>query len=368
MIDTPNSDFIPALLAWFEQTAEDLPWRRTDNPYYIWLSEIMLQQTQVTTVIPYYERFIQKFPTIEDLAKAPQDELMKQWEGLGYYSRARNLQIAAQQIIQDYGGQLPTSAETLEKLRGIGRYTAGAIASITFDEHVPVVDGNVIRVFSRLFDIADDVSSEKTKKALWQLAENLMHAVPQGKAGDYNQAVMELGREVCKPRNPLCGFCPIADFCRAKQNQKQAERPVKKPKKVTPHYDVTCGLIWNQHRHLLIAKRRNEDLLGGLWEFPGGKIEEDETLEDCLVRELYEELGIQVEVGELFIRVQHAYTHFKITLHAFECTYLPEGGDPQALQCADWRWVSAENLAEYAFSSADRKVISALLERPKRLF
>lgn len=366
--DNPDSQFISPLLGWFDTHAENLPWRQTQNPYHIWLSEIMLQQTQVNTVIPYYEKFLQKFPTVETLATTSQDDLMKQWEGLGYYSRARNLQFAAKQVVELYNGDIPTTAAELQKLKGIGRYTANAIASIAFNEQVPVVDGNVIRVFSRLFDIREDVTQEKTKQAIWSLAETLMENVPQGQAGTYNQALMELGREVCKPRNPQCPTCPIAEHCRAKANDTQYERPVKKAKKPIPHYDVTCGLIQNEQGDLLIAKRRDQDLLGGLWEFPGGKIEEGETMEACLSRELEEELGIQVEVGERFIQVHHAYTHFKITLYAFWCTYLPDGGEPTSIQCADWRWVKETELEDYAFSSADRKIITALHNRSQMLF
>lgn len=362
-----NTDFIAPLLHWFEEQAADLPWRRSKDPYHIWLAEVMLQQTQVATVIPYYERFIQQYPTVQDLAVAPQDELMKQWEGLGYYSRARNLQAAAQQLMASYGGVLPQTVADLQKLKGVGRYTAGAIASIAFGEASPVLDGNVIRVFARLFDNAEDVRKQTVKNQLWHIAEGLMHAVPDGQAGDYNQALMELGRTICKPRNPACGQCPIAEYCQAYTQGTQHQRPVKTPKPPIPHYDVTCGLIWNQNRdHLLIAKRPTDKLLGGLWEFPGGKVEIGETMEACLARELQEELGITVAVEAFFIRVQHAYTHFRITLHAFECQVID--GEPVCYDCAEWRWVSQADLQAYAFSRADRKIIEYLLNRPNRLF
>ncbi len=364
---TLNSDFISPLLVWFESAAADLPWRQTIDPYQIWLSEIMLQQTQVTTVIPYYERFLEAFPTIQALADASQDDLLKQWEGLGYYSRARNLQAAAQQVMQDYHGQMPTTVEDLLKLKGIGRYTAGAIASIAFGKAAPVLDGNVIRVFARLFDVADDVSQPSTKNALWDMAEALVRDVPIGHAGDYNQALMELGRTVCKPKNPLCKHCPIADYCVALRNNVQNERPIKAKKSPTPHYDVTCGLIWNSAGDLLITKRPDDALLGGLWEFPGGKIEDGETLEACIARELWEELGIIVEVGALHIRVKHAYTHFKITLHAFHCTLKPDSPAPTCHACQDFQWVQIKDLPNFAFSRADRYIIDDLLERPHRL-
>lgn len=362
-----TTDFIIPLLRWFEEQAADLPWRRSRNPYHIWLSEVMLQQTQVATVIPYYERFLARFPTVHDLAAAPQDDLMKQWEGLGYYSRARNLQAAAQQVAADYGGELPTTAAELETLKGVGRYTAGAIASIAFGEPAPVLDGNVMRVFARLFDYAEDVSKQSTKNTFWQIATDLMQAVPVGQAGNYNQALMELGRTICKPRNPTCSQCPVAAHCQAYANGTHSQRPVKAAKAPTPHVDVTCGLIWNEQRdQLLIAKRPDDKLLGGLWEFPGGKVEDGETMEECLARELQEELGITVAVDAFMVRVHHAYTHFRITLYAFECRIL--AGEPTCYACSEWRWVRQAELQDYAFSRADRKIIEYLLDRPNRLF
>lgn len=365
---TPDPSFILPLLIWFEGAAADLPWRRTNNPYHIWLSEIMLQQTQVTTVIPYYERFLQAFPTVQALADAPQDELLKQWEGLGYYSRARNLQAAAQQIVKDYGGNMPQTADELLRLKGVGRYTAGAIASIAFGEAAPVLDGNVIRVFARLLNISDDVGQTSTKNTLWDIAETLMANVPSGRAGDYNQALMELGRTVCRPKNPLCTECPVATHCAALAASVQSERPVKARKAPTPHYDVTCGLIWNNEQQLLITKRPDDALLGGLWEFPGGKIEDGETLEECIARELMEELGINVDVGDMHMRVKHAYTHFKITLHAFHCTLKADSSPPMCHECQDFQWVAIDELPDFAFSRADRYIIDDLLERQNRLF
>lgn len=352
------------LLAWYSQQAAALPWRENTDPYRVWLSEMMLQQTQVTTVIPYFLRFTDHFPTVQDLAAADRDVVLKLWEGLGYYSRARNLHKAAQMVVSDFKGQFPASAEILQTLPGVGRYTAGAIASIAFDLPVPVLDGNVMRVFSRIFNIAEDVTLPATQKHLWALAEAL---VPAERPGDYNQALMELGRTICKPRNPLCEACPVNQLCAAYQLGIQEERPVKAKKAATPHYDVTAGLIRNSERHLLIAKRPDDKLLGGLWEFPGGKQEPGETLEDCLARELHEELNIQVAVGQFFVQVKHAYTHFKITLHVFECTWLPEGGEPECLACADWLWVDESDLEQFAFSAADRQVIAELKARPGKL-
>ena len=357
-------DFIAPLLNWYAQQAADLPWRADTNPYRVWLSEIMLQQTQVTTVIPYFERFMQHCPTVFDLAAADQDTVLKWWEGLGYYSRARNMHRAAKIVVQDYNGSFPDNAAELQKLPGIGRYTAGAIASIAFNESAPVLDGNVIRVFSRLFNIAEDVTQTDTKNRLWETAKSL---VPARNPGDYNQALMELGRTICKPRNPLCADCPIQAYCAAYQLGVQHERPVKARKAPIPHYDVTAGLIRNAQGKLLIARRPDDKLLGGLREFPGDKKNPDESLEAALKRELKEELGIDVAVNHFFVRVKHAYTHFKITLHVYECAFLPEGGEPQAIECAAWRWVDQSELDNFAFSAADRQVIAELKTRPHML-
>lgn len=351
------------LLAWYDQHAADLPWRENHDAYRVWLSEIMLQQTQVETVKPYFERFLVAFPTVHDLAAAPLDHVLKMWEGLGYYSRARNLHQAAQKVSQDYDGQFPQTVDGLLTLSGVGRYTAGAIASIAFGQAAPLLDGNVIRVFARLTDLEADVTQPAVKEDLWKLAEEwLDHTRP----GDYNQSLMELGRVVCKPRSPLCADCPVQKHCKAFANGTQQERPVKKKKAATPHYDVAAGMIWNDAGQLLIAQRPLDGLLGGLWEFPGGKQEAGETLPECLRRELQEELAIDVEVGELFTTVQHAFTHFKITLHAFSCRY-GGGREPQSIGVRDWKWVRPEELSQYSFGKADREVIRALEERGRML-
>src|SRR5215212_5496516 len=219
-----TDNFTADLLNWYDAHAADLPFRRTHDPYRIWLSEIMLQQTQVTTVIPYFERFLARFPTVESLAAAPLDDVLKLWEGLGYYSRARNLHRAAQHIVTDHGAHFPTTAIELQALPGIGRYTAGAIASIAYNEPVAVLDGNVMRVLTRLYDIADDIAAPATQKRLWTLAESL---VPPDHPGNFNQAMMELGRTICKPRQPLCAACPVSAHCLAFQRGVQSERPVK---------------------------------------------------------------------------------------------------------------------------------------------
>jgi A/G-specific adenine glycosylase len=352
-----NHELASKLLAWWDEGHDRLPWRETDDPYAIWVSEVMLQQTQVSTVIPYFEAWMTKFPTVESLAAAPLDAVLKAWEGLGYYSRARNLQRAAQRLVEEQGGQLPTEVGALRKLPGIGRYTAGAIASIAFGRRAAVVDGNVVRVLARLTDLEEDVTLAATMKAVWQLADSL---VPAKRPGDYNQALMELGRKVCRPAQPLCHRCPVGEMCEARKAGMQLERPVRPPRKRTPHVAVTAGVIWRGER-VLIAQRPLDGMLGGLWEFPGGKQNDGESLVECLKREIREELGIEIEVGEKVMAIDHAYTHFRITLHVFECRY--QRGKAEAIEVADFAWVQLDELDDYAFPATDQQIIGRLKRR-----
>ncbi len=277
------------LLGWYDEHRRDLPWRDEHDPYRVWISEVMLQQTQVTTVVPYYERFVRRFPSLEDLAAAPLDSVLKAWEGLGYYARARNLHAAARQVMADHSGQLPTSFATLRKLPGFGDYTAGAVASIAFGERVPAVDGNVKRVLARLLAITDDVSRGASIRRLHAIATDL---VPSERAGDFNQALMELGATVCTPTSPRCALCPLRAECDGLAQGVQESLPVKASRRERPHYDVTAAVIRRADGFLLIAQRKPEAMLGGLWEFPGGKRRSGESLPQCLRREVREELGI----------------------------------------------------------------------------
>lgn len=361
-----SPDFTAKLLNWFDHSARILPWRNGDA-YRVWLSETMLQQTQIDTVIPYYTRFLNAYPILEDLANAPLDDVLKLWEGLGYYSRARNLHHTARDVVTRFGGVFPSEVTELLTLKGIGRYTAGAIASMAYGKRAPILDGNVVRVFSRLFDLADDVTLPATQKKLWAMAEEHL---PLVRVGDYNQALMQLGQLVCTTKSPACSACPVQAFCQAFAMGTVAQRPVKPTKTPTPHYDVVAGVVYNDDGQLLIAQRREDGLLGGLWEFAGGKQEPSETREEALQRELREELAIEVIVEEHLVSVKHAFTHFKITLHAYECRYvgaMPPYETPQAIECANWAWVSLDSLTQYAFGKADRAVIDVLRERPKRL-
>ncbi len=346
-----------ALLDWFEESARDLPWRRTKDPYAIWISEIMLQQTRVQAVVPYYERFLSRFPTVKHLARARLDTVLKLWEGLGYYSRARNLHKAAKEIVTQFGGHLPAAPEQLLTLPGIGRYTAGAIASIAFGRREPLVDGNVTRVLCRIFRIKDNPKEVAAQNRIWSLAEAL---VPAGHAGQFNQALMELGREVCRPRNPDCEKCPAQRLCEARLHGEQNALPARTRKKPLPFHTVAVGVIYRKGR-ILIDKRKSQGLLGGLWEFPGGKKQPGESLETALRREVREELAITVQVVRLLAVVDHTYSHFRVRIHAFECTYV--SGTSRCLACADFKWVRPGDLDRYAFPAANKKIIEILRSR-----
>jgi len=316
----------------------------------------MLQQTQVDTVIPYYERFLAHFPDLGALAAAPLEDVLRVWEGLGYYARARRLHRAAQELDCSAVGKLPESANQLIELPGVGTYTAGAIASIAFGERVPAVDGNARRVLSRLFAIRADVTRSATKRRIRALAHQLL---PTEDVGAFNEALIELGATVCTPRRPSCPQCPLLDHCGAYAEGEQERLPLRRPRRKPPHYDVAAAVTQGGDGTVLVAQRNLDDMLGGLWEFPGGKCEDGETLEACLTREMEEELGVTVDAGERLIVVEHAYTHFSITLHAYWCELIE--GEPRCIDCAQTRWVPPAALASLPMSVADRKVAQAVV-------
>jgi A/G-specific adenine glycosylase len=315
----------------------------------------MLQQTRVETVIPYFERWMRQFPGIAELSRASLQDVLAVWEGLGYYGRARNLHKAARLLVQQHQGKLPKDRRDLQKLPGIGRYTAAAIASIAFGQDDPTLDGNIRRVLARYFDVSVDARSTAGEKELWRLVgENL----PKNQAGDYNQALMDLGAVICTPKNPACDRCPLAVDCRAKQLSIQDQRPVLLPKPAIPHYSVTAAVI-RRAGQVLISCRPPHGLLGGLWEFPGGKQQEGEDLPGCLYREIREELGVDIEVGSHIGTYRHAYTHFKVTLYAYECRLV--AGEPYPLQAAELRWVSPLELSSYPMGKIDRQISQTLV-------
>lgn len=351
------STFEEKLLVWYSLNARDLPWRGHSDPYAVWVSEIMLQQTRVETVIPYFERWMERFPTIAALAAVDQQEVLAIWEGLGYYSRARNLHRAAQMVVAQYGGTLPADLGALRNLPGVGRYTAGAIASFAFGLDEPALDGNIRRVLARYFDVSEPARSTEAEHRLWELAAEHL---PAGRAAAYNQAMMDLGATICTPRLPNCPHCPLSDSCQAHALGVQEQRPVRAARPEQPHYIVTAAVIHRDGR-VLIAQRPARGLLGGLWEFPGGKLQPGEDLASCLHREILEELGVQVTVGGWLGVYHHAYTHFRVTLHAFECA-LANGSLPQPHEHADLRWIAPAELADYPMGKIDRKIAIHIME------
>ena len=347
-----------ALIAWIAVGRRDLPWRHRRDPYAVWISEIMLQQTQVVTVVPYFERWLARFPDVVTLAAAPLDDVLKAWEGLGYYARARNLHRAAQEVVARHGGQLPAERAALVALPGIGNYTAGAILSLAFGRAEPLVDGNVRRVLCRVYDIAEDVAAPATVRRLWGLAAALVAAAPPGQVGDLNEGLMELGALVCVPGQPDCVACPLADLCLARARSTQAARPVKAPKPRTPHYDGVAAVIRDAEGRYLLVQRPATGLLGGLWGFPGGVVESGEDLATGLMRTVAEQTGVAIRPGAALRPIKHAYTHFHLTLHPFHAEFI--AGEPRPLRCADVRWVAAADLATYAFPVTDRKINAQL--------
>ncbi len=345
------------LLRWYRRSARDLPWRRRSDPYAIWISEVMLQQTRVTAAVPYFQRFLKTFPNVRRLAAAKIDDVLKAWEGLGYYGRARNLHAAARRIVREFGGKIPSRIETLRTLPGIGTYTAAAIASIAFGCDEPVLDGNVIRVLCRLFAIGQDPRRSATQKRLTSRARKL---ISSGKAGTFNQAMMDLGATICIPRTPRCELCPLQKLCRARARNLQTKLPRRAPAKELPHYDIAVGVIFRRGR--ILIDRRNEDgLLGGLWEFPGGKVQRGESFIEALIREVREEVNVEIRVENELTKVQHAYSHFRITMHVFVCRGLR--GRAQAIGCSAVKWISPEELDNYAFPAANRRIIAMLRKK-----
>ncbi|MBW2457549.1 MAG: A/G-specific adenine glycosylase [Deltaproteobacteria bacterium] len=342
------------VLRWFDSHRRELPWRQGADPYRVWVSEIMLQQTRVATVIPYYERFVRRYPDLASLAAARLDDLLKVWEGLGYYRRVRGLKRAADELVAEGRNQLPDDYDRILALPGVGRSTAGAIMSLGFNRPYPIQDGNVRRVLCRLGAIAEAPNSPAVQGWLWDTAAALL---PRGGARRLNEALMDFGASVCTPRTPGCDSCPVAPACGARHAGDVLAYPQRVRRAALPHYDVTAAII-QRGKRLLITKRRAEAMLGGLWEFPGGKLEPGETLEECLLREIAEELDIVVRIERPFVQVQHAYSHFRITLHTFLCRH--SRGRPRTIGCDAWKWVRPAELSDYAFPKADRVVIEAL--------
>lgn len=343
------------LTNWFAANRRCLPWRQNRTPYRVWISELMLQQTRVDQVVPYFERWMARFPTLDALAAASVDDVLKLWEGLGYYSRARRIHATALLLVRERAGAFPDTLEGLQALPGIGPYTAAAIGSLAYGLDAAVVDGNVIRVLARVFAFRGDTAGASGRKRLQGWADALL---PHGRAAEFNEAMMELGATVCMPRQPRCEACPLRKVCRAAAKGSPEKFPVKAARKRVPHKHVGAAVIIDAKGRYLIAQRRHEDMLGGLWEFPGGKQEPGETMEACIAREILEELGVSIEVGPHLVTVRHAFSHFTMDLHAHSCRLV--SGRPRALQCAAVKWSTRAGLDQHAFGRADRRIIDAL--------
>jgi len=351
-----KTSIAPLALAWYDENARSLPWRAGSDPYRVWVSESMLQQTRVETVIPYFERWMQLFPTLHNLAAASEQDVLKAWEGLGYYSRARNLLRAAKMVVQDYDGKIPDSARILRTLPGVGRYTAAAIASIAFHQNEAALDGNIRRILARVFNVTLPISSSEGEKHLWQLAQE---SLPSQRAGDYNQALMDIGALICTPKSPDCPTCPLREICIARMLGVQEERPIRPAPVVVPHAVVTAAVI---HREdlILIARRPTNGLLGGMWEYPGGKVEPGESLAQALEREITEELGVTVAVGPEIGVFKHAYTHLKVTLHAFTCRLI--SGEPKPLHASEIAWRRLPDIQNFPMGKIDRQITQHLIQ------
>ena len=342
------------LLAWYRRAKRDLPWRRTSDPYRIWVAEVMLQQTQVPTAPPYYRRFLARFPTVRALARASDQDVLKAWQGLGYYRRALNLREAARRIVREHGGRVPDDPQAFARLPGVGRYTCGAVQSIAFGRRIAALDANAARVLARWLAVHEATDAAATRARLWEAAEAL---VPPRAPGDWNQALMELGSCVCTPRRPRCTECPVRNLCRSFAKGLQEEIPARRRRRPVPHIQVGVGIVWRRGR-ILVCKRRAGAMLGGLWEFPGGKIRPAEKVADCIRRELGEECDLEVSVGEHLVDVTHTYSHLRVTLRCYHCR--APRGRAKALGCEATRWVRPARIADYPLPAADVRILEAI--------
>jgi A/G-specific adenine glycosylase len=357
-IDASSLDTLRGrLAAWFTANRRDLPWREDRNPWYVWLSEVILQQTRVEQGLPYFRAFVARFPTVRDLAEADLDEVLRLWEGLGYYSRCRNLHRAAREVMTRFNGDLPATHEDWLSLPGVGPYTAAAVTSLAYGLPHAVLDGNVIRVLSRLAMVEHPTHSAAARRAFTELADAFLD---RDHPGQHNEALMELGALVCTPRKPQCGTCPLQPGCAAAAAQRMEDFPVKKKGAPIPHHHIAVGIIRDAKGRIYIQQREQDAMLGGLWEFPGGKVEPGELAEAACRREVLEETGMLVQPMDKIAAIDHAYSHFRITLHAFDCAL---SGEPVSSTQAPHAWVTREEFSDYAFPRANRRILDLLSAR-----
>ncbi|MFV0420926.1 A/G-specific adenine glycosylase [Oleidesulfovibrio sp.] len=347
--------FTEALLQWFAANMRALPWRKDYSPYRVWVSEIMLQQTQMERGVTYFTRWMQRFPDVRSVAEAEEDAILKAWEGLGYYSRARNLHKAAKKIMTEFAGVFPADYDAIRSLPGIGDYTAGAIASIAFQQNYVAVDANVERVFSRLFDIDTPIKQKENIAFVHRTAQELL---PDGKARHFNQALMELGALVCS-KKARCEQCPVQEWCEAYRLGIPHERPVTAPRKAIVSLEVATGLLEHEG-HIFIQKRPEMGVWAGFWEFPGGSVEEGETPEQAICREFMEEMEFDVTPREKIAVVRHGYTTYRVNLHCY-LLGLKNGNTAPVLHAAtESRWVRFDELDAFTFPAGHRKLIDLL--------
>jgi len=342
---SPRPSAARALLEWFDGRQREVPWRAERDPWRILVAEVMAQQTRIETVAPYYRSFLRRFPTPATLAVAPLDDVLKRWEGLGYYARARHLHAAAGQIVAEHGGDVPATVEGLRSLAGIGPYTAGAVASLAFDVPEPAIDGNARRVLSRLYDLPAPAPSELDRRA-----RALLAAVPD-RAAALNQAIMDLGGSLCTSRSPRCPECPLVRACLARARGTVAERPLRARKGAPPLRFGASAIVRRDERALLV-RRPDRGLLGGLWDLPGTAPSDEPVAAEALSRKLSRDLGLDVTIGEHVDRVPHAFSHFRFRLDVFEAVW--GGGEPEGLA---WRWAAAADLDALAFPTYLRPVL-----------
>ena len=340
------------LIDWYDLNKKNMPWRKNKDPYRIWVSEVMLQQTQVATVIPYYNKWIKKFPSIKSVAQAKIDDVLKLWEGLGYYRRAHNIKKACETITKILNDKIPDN-EKFKDLPGVGDYIYAAVMSIAFDKAVPVIDGNVKRVASRFWEI-----NFLDARSIRDLKNKLLESISLDRPGCFNQAIMDLGREICKPKNPICNQCPISQFCQAFKNNTVSNYPIKKKVKNIPLFDVVVGYIQNQQKKFIITKRPKDKMLGGLWELPGGKRETGESLKSGLMREIKEELSIDIKINKKIGTIQHSYSHMKIKLHGYHCSV--KSGKIKLNASKQLEWINFSDINKYSFPTASHKLFKEM--------
>ena len=338
------------LISWYKKLNYTMPWRDTRDPYKIWISEIMLQQTQVKTVKNYYNKWIKKLPLVDDVANTNIDTILKLWEGLGYYKRAHNIYESSKIIVKKYNSTIPNNYNDLINLKGIGDYTASAILSIAFNKRYPAVDGNLKRVISR-FKTFNTIQLNKSIK------KTILNSMNNSNPGEINQALMDLGREICTPTQPKCPLCPLLSNCKAFKTNQIVKYPEKIKTKPKPEFDVIVGMIY-KNNNFLISKRKKGGLLGGLWELPGGKKKPKETHLDCLKREIKEELDIKVDIRKKIGKIKHQYSHFNINLIGYECQY--KNGSAKPISSDEIKWIKKNKIDNYAFPKSTIKLFSLL--------